>query len=215
VRSIIKNREPNSLAQHRCQAHADYDNMPEKQKQELREQLATEQGYICSYCMQRIRADSDSMKIEHWHCQTRYPAEQLDYGNLLGVCLGNEHQIKKKQHCDTHKGNLDLSRNPSNPLHNVEVMVQYLGDGSIKSKAPVFDTELEKVINLNHPKLKNNRKAVLDSFKKWLDTRIGKKELERLFLERLIREWSDPFGGKLKPYCMVVVGYLRKRLARL
>jgi len=30
------------------------------------------------------------MKIEHWHCRTNYGAEQLDYSNLLGACMGNE-----------------------------------------------------------------------------------------------------------------------------
>jgi len=51
------------------------------------------------------------MKIEHWHSQDRYEAEQLDYGNLLGACMGNEGKAHWDQHCDTRKGDRDLSRN--------------------------------------------------------------------------------------------------------
>jgi uncharacterized protein (TIGR02646 family) len=87
---IIKAVEPNSLTQHRTQAHSDYDNYT--QKGELRTALVGEQKGLCCYCSGRIRADPTAMKIEHWQCQANYPQHQLAYGNLLGACLGGQGQ---------------------------------------------------------------------------------------------------------------------------
>ena len=83
MRAIHKGAEPQSLVEHRAASHSDFDNY--KHSDELRESLVAEQGAICCYCLQRIRPTAEGMKIEHWHCQTKYPAEQLDYGNLLAI----------------------------------------------------------------------------------------------------------------------------------
>ena len=209
MRNIRKHHEPRCLAQHRCQAHADYDNF--NGKQELRDSLLSEQGGICAYCMQRIRSAVGGMKIEHWRCQDRYPREQLAYGNLLGVCLGGERCPRTYQHCDTYKGNADLRKNPANPAHNIEVMIRYRGDGIICSEDKVLEKELNEVLNLNHPRLVSNRKAVLDSFTQSLSN-LGR--LSANSIRRMIDEWAQPERGDLHPFCMVVVYWLRKRLAR-
>jgi len=209
VRNIQKNREPRCLAQHRCQAHASYYNF--NGKHELRDSLISEQGGICAYCMQRIRSTVGGMKIEHWRCQDCYSSEQLVYGNLLGVCLGGEGRPKKDQHCDTYKGNIDLCRNPANPDHNVEAVIRYLGDGRIKADDEIFDREINEVLNLNHPLLVNNRKAVLKSFQESL---ARAKTFGIASIRRKIDQWSQPEGGNLEPFCMVVVYWLRKKLAK-
>ena len=209
MRNIQKKDEPHCLTQHRCQAHSDYDNFDGKQ--ELRDSLISEQGGICAYCMQRIRSSVGDMKIEHWHCRDCYQSEQLVYGNLLGVCLGGEGWPEKYQHCDTHKGNDDLCKNPANLAHNVEAVIRYLGDGRIKADDEIFDRELNEVLNLNHPLLINNRKAVLKSFQESL-ARTG--NLGSAPIQRKIDQWSQPAGGNLEPFCMVVVYWLRKRMAR-
>ena len=36
-------------------------------KDQLKESLLKEQGYLCAYCMSRI--SEDTMKVEHWHPQ--------------------------------------------------------------------------------------------------------------------------------------------------
>ncbi len=213
MRNIIKNHEPSSLTRHRCQSDANYENYLEKQ--DLRDYIAAEQGYICAYCMQRIRADEKGMKIEHWHCQNRYPTEDLDYGNLLGVCFGGEGQQRPNQHCDTRKGNADLCKNPAFPTHNVEATIHYLGDGYIKAEDATFNRELNRVLNLNHPQIVNNRKKALDGFIQWLRKILGTKNLSRAFIERKIRDLSDPSGGEMVPFCMIVVYWLHKRLARI
>ena len=155
------------------------------------------------------------MKIEHWHSQApgKYPAEQLIYANLLAACMGNEGQPRRLQHCDTQKGDEDLSRNPATPEHAIEKWIRFEGDGRISSHDQGFDRELNEVLNLNAPFLRNNRKELLDGFL----AGIGKhKELQRSTLEKWLREWNgESDTGDLREHCQVIVYWLRKRLARL
>jgi uncharacterized protein (TIGR02646 family) len=171
-----------------------------------------EQRGLCCYCLSRIRAERDSAKVEHWHCQARYGGEQLDYSNLLGACMGNEGKPGKHQHCDTSKGDRDISRNPANPSHRVEDIVRFGGDGRVFSDDPSFDSELNDVLNLNLAFLRNNRREVLRAFQ----AALGRRDpLTRTTLEKWLRQWNgDSDVGDLQPYCQVVVYWLRKRLSR-
>lgn len=210
MRSIIKGNEPASLVQHRLTELADYENYADKDT--LRTALATEQRGLCCYCLSRIRPTNAAMKIEHWHSQENHSDEQLDYTNLLGACLGNEGQPRRRQHCDTRKGNRDLSRNPGIPAHQVEHFTRFEADGTVVSDDLVFDAELNEVLNLNEPFLRNNRKATLEAFKAALNKRGN---LPRATLERWLRDWNgESDNGELRPFCQVVVYWLRKRLAR-
>jgi uncharacterized protein (TIGR02646 family) len=209
MRRIVKQPEPQSLTQHRANAHADYDNY--QQKDELRDSLVAEQGAICCYCLRRIHPTGDGMKIEHWHCQTNYPGEQLDYGNLLGACLGGHGEPPHLQHCDTKKGDSDLARNPATAAHNIEEFIAFLPDGTIESSDPVLNDQLTPVLNLNLSILKRNRKAAFDLF---IDSLAGRGTLSKRELENEIALWSSANGGRLKEYCQVVLYWLRKRLAR-
>ncbi|PYP82844.1 MAG: TIGR02646 family protein [Candidatus Angelobacter sp. Gp1-AA117] len=210
MKRIVKGQEPGSLTQYRQQPNSSYEDYQDKET--LRQFLVAEQKGLCCYCLSRIRPNIPPMKIEHWHSQKGYPEEQLVYANMLGACLGNEGQPYKLQHCDTRKGDADLSRNPSNPQHYVDDLIHFEGDGTISSQDISFDNELNKVLNLNVSYLKNQRKAVLDAFKATLSKR---GELRRTTLERWLREWNgSPQTAELRPYCQVVVYWLRKRLAR-
>ena len=115
MRAIKKKAEPQRLTELRSTPNANYGNLKLDDMSELRASLAQEQRGLCCYCLNRIRPSKDTMKIEHWHSQTNFPEEQLDYGNLLGACLGGEGQPRRFQHCDTRKGDLPLSRNPDSP----------------------------------------------------------------------------------------------------
>jgi uncharacterized protein (TIGR02646 family) len=210
MRTIHKGQEPASLARHRNSALADYGNYNDKDT--LRVSLVTEQRGLCCYCLSQIRADGRAMKIAHWHSQDEHPAEQLDHRNLLGARKGNEGQPRKSQHCDTRQGNRDFSRNPADPMHRVEDLIRYEGDGRIASDNQGFDAELNDVLNLNAASLLNKRKAPLDAFVGALPRR---SPLGRKALERWLQRWNgESYSGELEPFCMVVVYWLRKRLAR-
>ena len=203
---ITKGAEPNSLTQHRAQAHSDYDNYA--QKDELRMALVVEQKGLCCYCTGRIRAQSATMKIEHWQCQATHPDLQLAYGNLLGACLGGEGKSPDEQHCDTRKANRDLKWNPANTAHVIEIRLRYLVDGTVFSADVDFNTQLNEVLGLNLSYFKSNRKAVLDSMLQWWR---GAQPLSSAKVQSQIdRRTSD--GAEYQPFSPVAVWFLRQKL---
>lgn len=208
MRGIAKGAEPSSLIQHRSKSNADYQNYPDKDV--LRKCLVAEQRGICCYCLSRIRPEVHGMKIEHWHSQATHSAEELDYSNLLGACMGNEGQPRSNQHCDTHKGNMNLSWSPAYPSHHVEDMIHFEPSGQVSSSDGAFDAELNSVLNLNTSILVNNRKAVLNAFIRTLEKRGG---IPRTTWEKQLREWNgESSAAELRPFCNVIVYWLRKRL---
>lgn len=209
MRNITKKNEPTSLTQHRCEACSDYDNYVKKD--DLRSSLVEEQRGLCCYCLQRIHPDSERMKIEHWQSQHLYPQRQLYYSNLLGACRGGEGQKQNKQHCDTRKGNLDLSFNPANITHDVKSKIRFLGDGTIEADDSQFSKEINEVLNLNEGALVRNRKAVLDAFREAL----ARNRSSDADLHKELRKWNGDNGGNLEPFCQVVIYYLRKRIDRM
>ena len=93
MKQIFKNKEPNSLIEHRAKGG----NFNDLKKDELRECLLNEQGYICCYCMKRIpqklkpeeiEKHTPDCKIEHFKCQSGNPDLTLNYQNLLISCNG-------------------------------------------------------------------------------------------------------------------------------
>ena len=209
MRNIQKGAEPKSLTQHRCNTNSNYENYAEKE--DLRESLVAEQRGICCYCMQRIRPKPESMKIEHWECQDKYPNRQLDYDNLLGACLGGTGKSRRDQHCDTRKGNDGVSFNPANLLHNVESKLQFPGDGTIQSNDVQFNKEINDVLNLNASLLTRNRKAVLDAFKQGF---MGKNP-SKTAIEKELCKWNSDDGGDLEIFYQVVIYYLRRKLKKM
>jgi uncharacterized protein (TIGR02646 family) len=209
LRTILKGREPASLTEHRLKPGADYESY--EGKEELRAALVTEQRGLCCYCMGKIPGKDGRMGIEHWHSHAKYPEEQLDYRNLLGVCKGSEGLASQRQHCDVRKADRELSRNPANRDHRVEDLIQYSGDGTVSSSDVTFNWELNEILNLNVPFLRANRKAVLEFFK----CQAKRGTWSRSQVEKWLRDWNGDCGaGELRPFCQVVVYWLRKRLDR-
>lgn len=214
MRAITKGEEPPSLTAHRKAQHSNYNNYDDKDA--LRLSLLTEQRRLCCYCMARIPDKYGKMKIEHWHCRDLHEGEQLNYRNLLGACLGGEGLPHRLHHCDTHKGNINLWWNPAEPEHHIETRIRYESDGTIRSDDGAFDTELNDVLNLNLPVLKNNRKGVYDTVLDWWN-----REKSRIHGpvpgERLERERDRHVAGNgvLTPYCQVAVWLLGQKLARM
>lgn len=208
MRAITKGPEPASLTSHRQTPHCDYGNY--EGKDELRQTLVAEQRGLCCYCMRRIHNGPTTMKVEHWQCQAHYPAKQLNYRNLLGACLGGDGQPRQFQHCDTRKADRDLQWNPADPTHHVETHFRYEVDGTILADDVDFNSQLNDVLNLNLPVIKNNRKGVLTAVLEWW-------KAERPSRSRIQREVDERIGstGHLEPYCQIAVWWLRQRLTRM
>src|ERR1043166_1167240 len=142
------------------------------------------------------------------------PAQQLDYSNMLGACLGGEGQPQEEQHCDTRKGKKDLKFNPADPTHKIEERVYFEIDGCIGSTDVEFNLQLNDVLGLNVKALKNRRKAIVDGLATWLREYRARNHrgpdaatLQRMRAKRL------PAGGQLEPFVNVAVWWLDQRLA--
>ena len=205
MRMITKGAEPKSLTEHRAKAHSNYDNYT--QKDELRAALVGEQKGLCCYCTGRIRANSTSMKIEHWRCQSDHAEMQLVYANLLGACLGGDGRSAAEQHCDTRKGSLDLKWNPADSAHMIETKVRYLFDGTIESNDVDFNSQLNEVLGLNIGFLRSNRKAALDSVLAWWrSTPNAKAKIPQQINSRVN-------GLEHQPFSPVAVWFMKEKLA--
>jgi uncharacterized protein (TIGR02646 family) len=155
------------------------------------------------------------MKIEHWRPQRRFPAEQLIYTNLLGVCKGGEKpnpddERDLDRHCDTSKGDMDLILNPA--VDDVETTISYLKDGRIRSSNQALDVELSSVLNLNTFAMVNRRKEVVNSVLRLVPKR---QNMSRLEWEDLARDWNgEGHDEPLREYCSVVVSWIKKYMLR-
>jgi len=213
MRAITKGQLPRSLVEHRANAHANYANYADKDG--LRAALVRDQRGLCCYCMARVEATATAMKIEHWRCQSRNADLELTYSNLLAACLGGHGQPEALQHCDTRKAEHELKFNPAEPNHRIEQYIRFEMDGTIASSDADFNAQLNDVLGLNLPVLKNRRKAVVDGLMGWLrDYRARHHRgpdiatLERMKAKKL------PAAGMLEPFVRVAVWWLDQRLAR-
>ncbi|MBM4343414.1 MAG: TIGR02646 family protein [Deltaproteobacteria bacterium] len=214
MRAITKGKEPRSLVEHRATTHADYSNYADKDG--LRSALVRDQRGLCCYCMNRIEASGSAMKVEHWRCQSRNADLELSYSNLLAACLGGHSQPEALQHCDTRKGEHDLKFNPANGAHRIEQRIGFEMNGTVTSSDPDFNAQLNAVLNLNLPLLKNCRKGVLTAILDWWRTEQarlrGPVPTEQIARERARRAGEG--AGHLTPFGPVAVWWLDQRLTR-
>lgn len=160
------------------------------------------------------RIDRNTMKIEHWHCQSKYPAEQLDYKNLLAACKGNEGSIRRELCCDTRKGDDDLRFNPADTGKPVENHIHYGIDGRIESRDSIFDRQINDMLNLNSALIKGNRKAVIKSVRDALSKKscLWKKRDIKNFIQKWDRSDSK---GLFKEYKGAALYFLNLKLRKM
>jgi uncharacterized protein (TIGR02646 family) len=180
-------------------------------KDDLRRQLAEEQGFLCAYCMQRIRPENGDTKIEHFHPQTIYSSEQLDYSNLLLCCNGNKGNRPPDQHCDTKKKNTEIKYNPA-VYPSIEQTVRYERDGKIVSEDSEWNRQINEVLNLNYSRLRLNRKSVLQAVDQALASNVGMRSKSQI--DTFIQNWKvKNNSGELKEYCGTAIYRLQKHPA--
>lgn len=184
-----------------------YDELREKEKDEIKKILIKEQHYRCVYCMCRI--DLASTSIEHYIPQSKDPAASLDYRNMFAVCNITKDKPREHQTCDAHRGNVPLR---INPLKQNDIdTIQYTHSGKISSVNEDFKYDITDTLHLNDERLKNNRKAALQSLanrsnrnknKEW-----GKDKIKK-FLSVLYSPDNDT------PYAGFLIYMLERRLER-
>jgi uncharacterized protein (TIGR02646 family) len=221
MKYIEKNltNEPFSLKEQRSTPGSTFDDL---NKKDIRDALLSEQGFLCAYCNQRISNELDRIgrpktKIEHYSPQSEDERMRMNYLNMIGVCQGNQGSPKKNQHCDSSRGNQNLTINPMNP--DCEELIKYDTTGHIYSENDIINDDLNIVLNLNHEKLLSWRKEVVKLANLRMISRYRKRDNQtwkKSDLEAEIKFWkARSSSNKFSPFCMAAVYYLKKKLARL
>lgn len=219
MKQVNKTAEPNSLLQHRAKQFSNFDNIPLDTKEEIRQSLLAEQGHICCYCMKRIpEHTSPYMKVEHYKCQANFGNLQLTYSNLIGACTGNEGQPKIKQTCDTKKGDLELTINLTSNLPSCETLFKYNAEGEISSinDNAEIDRQLNEILNLNMQTLRDGRSEIYLEVQEKIRVESKKFKNDKASFTKLLEQerskWLNRIDNKHRPYCMVAVYCLTKKL---
>ena len=194
---IRKGSEPNEWTEYKLTPGVEFDARPE-----LKDSLLKEQGYLCAYCMARI--DKDHMKVEHFNPRCHYPDDIFTYGNLLACCQG---KTQGESHCDTSKGDAEIKLSPLE-FSCVDTLSYESGTGAIKSSNEAYNKDL-KTLKLNAHIIKENRHEVLQGVIKALIDVGFKGRAIRCLLTHWTAADKD---GKRKPYCGIVIYYLKKKL---
>lgn len=189
---------------------------------ELRIQLLREQKFVCAYCGQIVHSVVNEngvaqMKTEHFNPQDQTVANDLDYQNLLACCLG-EQGSKGDGHCDSKKGN-DILNHISNPslLTVRDRTISY----RVKTKSEEVlilscdkdkDSELNKILNLNHQRLKSRRFSI------WKNHVLKHLGEERTWTEARVREiktsYNQIMDGQNKEFKDFILWYLDEWLQK-
>ncbi len=218
MKQIVKLIELKSLVEHRAKEHSNFDNIPLIVKEQLRQNLLSEQGFICCYCMKRIpESNPPALKVEHFCCQADNNHLQLTYSNLFASCTGNEGQPKIKQTCDTKKGNSVLTINPISNPPNCESLFKFNSEGEISLlvENAEINRQINEVLNLNMQTLKDSRREIYLEVQKNVETesrKLGSKQLKLSYFEKEKSKWLTRSENKFKPFCIVAVYYLNKKI---
>lgn len=214
---IKKGQEPLSLTEYRQQPYATYEGYDKKD--ELREALLRDQGYLCAYCMRRITNENrDAMKIEHWKPQSSMDSEKekMDFQIMLGVCDGCGGNQDNITTCDEHRHNRELKVNPLR--QDMMETISYTRDGRIHSTDPAIDRDLNTVLNLNCAKapsrIVTNRKNVYAVCIQQLMRLQPQGNWKRSTLDKVLRDWTEKKNGKHIEYAGVAIYLLKKYLAK-
>lgn len=217
---ITKNKEPKEWFEYRSTPGVDYQSIPE-----LVRSLLREQGYICAYCMRRIPCHDklhkkdginyvqtdENHRIEHIHSRERHPDEKLNYSNMVICCPGH---IGNEEHCDRLKGSKDISFTPFD--ENFISTLSYHSDGTIISTNHQYDKEINEILNLTTPLLKENRRQSWNTVIKELVANNKGKVWTKAIVSKYIQKYSSMHSkdGLLQyiPYCGIVVYMLKKKL---
>ncbi|MCB8565790.1 HNH endonuclease family protein [Fusobacterium ulcerans] len=194
-----------SLVKYKKDINASFDNLTKEVKDKIRTSLLEEQGYICAYCMKKLKDDSSQVKIEHYIA--RIEENELDYKNLLAVCKGNEGEPFENQTCDTRKGNREIKINPQKKSDILTI--GYTNDGEIKSTNEDYQKDFNDTLNLNDSLgLVTLRKNALGSLKRKLHKR--KTHLTRETIEKIYNTYSE--ASTKESYVGILLWYLQKKL---
>ncbi|MDR0995927.1 MAG: hypothetical protein LBL81_06530 [Tannerella sp.] len=205
MRKINKGKEPAEWTAYRKTPDAQFEAKPE-----LVDSLLKEQGYVCAFCMGRISKEPDKHKVAHLVSQKTCNGDgrELAYNNMVLACPG---KTEGHSHCDESQQDADLTINFFSD--NLNEAISYKRDGTICCSNPVWEKEMtakKDGLNLNLPRLKENRKAVMEGIQNSL---MSKKGWTHPQIKKKLDRWQNKDAeGKYQEYYGVAIWYLEKKL---
>lgn len=203
--------EPNTLRDYRNNTPdpKSYDGFGDTDNK-LKTALLIEQGYLCGYCMKKLRDDND-ISVEHYISQKKHADSpfstlkhkrmSLIYNNMIGVCINNG------EHCDKSRGNTPLKiLNPHNRI--CENLINYNLEGKVIEKKCSKSHDIEydiELLKLNCPSLKDLRIALWDDAKRKLINKHPKRTWTKKIIETEKQIYIDKHNGKYKSFCNYII----------
>lgn len=184
MKRIVKRAEPTELSnwkeQDRMAHRPRWNRVPVAIRESIHGSLMREQGFICCYCESRIARDDSH--VEHFRPKRRFPALQLDYGNLHCSCQRDPSRGEPR-HCGHRKGNWFDEKLLLSPLEaDCEGRLGFTANGDVFPRSiddAAAKTTIEK-LGLDLPKLRALRAAAIDAL-----YTLSNEEIERLLERRL------------------------------
>jgi uncharacterized protein (TIGR02646 family) len=174
-------------------------------KEALRTQLHRDQQGFCCYCYVRLGNSS----IDHIdHVEPQNDGNRFDWDNLALACEGGN-KSGRPSHCDHAKGEKRLSavhpyRNPVSRLARLKL------SGVMEAQeAPGAAADIDEILCLNQPHLKDARRNALKAIMRDLDSPVG--DQQHWSARRLEAALAD-----LPPrsnYAPLVRGWLERQLS--
>ena len=170
-------------------ARTEYDQL---HKAKLREVMYREQGCICIYCEQRLAEGASPPRVEHWVPLSAAPELAIHWDNLYLSCTTNDT-------CDGSKARRRLRAKDTDPdlpwptEFEYERVVAFTTAGRMYVRNDVHVDETTRnalelaidreasgrrrgaILNLNHPRLLEARRAALDSERERLMRQVGQR----------------------------------------
>jgi len=179
----------------------DFRNSCQEGYKEIVEQLKVDQGGICCYCELNFSDSSnarDDFRVEHFHPKSDSSDDKnwdLDWQNLFGCCHGGSDRYvlgqtrfieeNKHRHSDVLKGSLIWDDEILSPLEipaypAIFKVMSSSGEMRVieencppELKQKALNSLDEKKLNLNTPKLKEWRKAVIEKLREDVDSFVS------------------------------------------
>lgn len=211
MRHVQKGGEPRTLDETRrasttnlgdaAAARAAFDQID---KAAARESLAREQGWLCAFCMRRIRhvervpTDTTTTRIAHRTPIDVDPSLALTWKNLLGSCDGGERSQGRYRTCDVAQGSRPLHIDPTERASVARISYERdpIGGLRVTSADTHIRADLD-ALGLNVPDLRAARDAARKAFQRLAKERghLGKPGW-REFFPRWKEEHSDARRGQ-------------------
>ena len=211
---FVKGPQPHALTEWQATPAADWSSL---RSEDFWPEILADQSHLCSYCQRVIPmkvATGPRMHVEHWTPQAS-GERSLEWGNLLGVCPGDESAEtgipRGERHCDTSRGAAALflhpvaGRGPS-PLDHLAYTTEGEAVAAKTSGAADRVSADIEALNLSAERLMRGRISVYSSLKGWLD-RKGWTESN---LRRAYRDFEAERGARRPAYAEVARYYLRR-----